>query len=242
MQSNPPPPATPPLWARLRALFERVIAAIGAPAFIAALTLAPGMRTGIVRQLALVELLARKLLLAEATALATTTPRGPRLVEINLAASGLYTAPPMRRRTRTRASARSIDFANPESWSARFSLAMPRDERAVQDRRAPRIRALWGPTITPPAPPEPAPRQHSSEAFCIARRAEALRRMLDDPTPHVQRLARSRSFGVARTHDTISRYAFAASRRFVGDHHDPRLTIDIFGAAVYAHTILTNTS
>lgn len=243
MQSIPPPPATTPLWARLRALFERVIAAIGAPAFIAALTLAPGMRTGIVRQLALIELLARKLLLAEASALApAATSRGPRLVEINLAASGLYTVPQTRRRTRARSSGRIIDPYNPETWSARFALAMPRDERAVQDRRAPRIRALWGDTITPPAPPEPAPRQHASEAFRIARRAEALRRMLNDPTRHVHRLARSRRFGVARTHDTITRYAFAVSRRFVGDHHDPRLTVDIFSAAVYAHTVLTDTS
>ncbi len=237
-----PPPATTPLWARLRALFGRVIAAIGAPALIAALTLAPGMRTGIVRQLALVELLARKLLLAEAAALApATAPRGPRLVEINLAASGLYTPTQIRRRTRARSSVRAIDPANPETWSARFALAIPRDERAVQDRRAPRIRALWGATTTPHAP-EPAPRQHTSEAFRIARRAEALRRMLNDPTSHVQRLARSRRFGVARTHETIRRYALSVPRRFVGDHYDPRLTVDIFDAAVHAHIILTDTS
>lgn len=61
MHPEPPPQTTTPLWERLRALFERVIAVIGAPALIAALTLAPRMRTGIVRQLALVEILARKL-------------------------------------------------------------------------------------------------------------------------------------------------------------------------------------
>ncbi len=68
--ASPRQTPTPLLWERLRALFERIIAVIGAPAIIAALTLAPLMRTGIVRQLALIEILARKLLLAEAAELA----------------------------------------------------------------------------------------------------------------------------------------------------------------------------
>jgi len=224
----------------LRALFARVIAAIGAPALIAALTFAPGMRTGIVRQLALVEILARKLLLAEAAALSAQAPqRGPRLVEITLAASGLYTAPQTRRRKRAPSQARALDLSRPETWSARFALAVPRDARAVQDRRAPRIRALWGDTRSPPAPdPAPSPRSQTSEAFRIARRAEALRRMLHDPAPYVSRLARARRIGVARSRETINRYALRAPRRFVGDHRDPRLTLDIFGAAIHAHGLL----
>jgi len=240
MQPAPPPPTTPPLWERLRALFERVIAAIGAPALIAALTFAPGMRTGIVRQLALVEILARKLLLAEAAALSAQAPqRGPRLVEITLAASGLYTAPQTRRRNRTSAKARALDLSKPETWSARFALAIPRDTRAVQDRRAPRIRALWGETHSPPAPkPTPSPHATTSEAFRIARRAEALRRVLRDPAPYAMRLAHARRIGVARSPETITRYALKAPRRFVGDHQDPRLTLDIFGAAVRAHGLL----
>lgn len=243
MHAAPPPSATPLLWERLRALFGRIITAIGAPAIIVTLTLAPRLRTGIVRQLALVEVLARKLLLAEAAALAPpSAPSGPRLVEITLSASGLYTLDQARLRTRTPPRIRTADLANPETWPARFALAIPRDRRLVQDRRAPRIRALWGETPTPPADTSSAPRHRTSEAFRIARRAEALRRMLNDPAPHVRRLALSRRVGVARSRGTITRYALSAPRRFIGDRYDPRLTIDIFSAAVTANALLTDTS
>lgn len=245
MHPAAPPPQTPTplLWERLRALFERVIAVIGAPAIIAALTLAPRMRTGIIRQLALIEILARKLLLAEAAALAPAPgQRGPRLIETQLSASGLYTAPPMRRSTRAPSNARAIDLTNPESWSARFALAIPRDQRTVSDRRAPRIRALWRDALRPLPSPERAPPQRNSDAFLIARRAEALRRLLHNPTPYVTRLSRARRIGVARSRQTILRYAFKAPRRFVGDRHDPLLTVHIFSAAVRAHAILTDTS
>jgi hypothetical protein len=33
-----------------------------------------------------------------------------------------------------------------------------------------------------------------------------------------------------------------APRRFIGDRHDPLLTVHIFSAAVRAHAILTDTS
>jgi hypothetical protein len=236
--ASPPPPDTTLLWERLRALFARVIAAIGAPAIIAALTLAPRMATEIVRQLALVEILARKLLLADAVALIPPPQRGPRLVVTPLRASGLYTVKQARRRTRTPACARAIDPAKPETWSARFALALPRDPRVVQERHAPRIRALWGETPTPPPAPEPGPRRRHGEAFRIARRAEALRRMLNDPGPYARRLARARGLGVARSNEVITRYALRAPRRFVGDERDPRLTIDIYSAAIRARAML----
>lgn len=237
----PPQTPTPLLWERLRALFERIIAAVGAPAIMAALTLAPLMRTGIIRQLALVEILARKLLLAEAAALAPEpAPRGPHLIEIQLSASGLYTAPPTRRSTRTRSTPRAIDLTNPETWSAHFALAIPRDQRTVSNRDAPRIRALWG--AAPPPTPERAAPQRNSDAFLIARRAEALRRMLHNPTPYVTRLSRTRRICVARSRETITRYALKAPRRFLGDRRDPRLTLEIFRAAVRAHARLTDTS
>mgnify|MGYP001177782819 CR=1 FL=1 len=239
------PPDTTQLWERLRALFARVIAAIGAPAILAALTLAPGMRTEIVRQLALVEVLARKLLLADAAAsLPAPAHRGPRLVITPLRASGLYTLTPTRRRVRPPARARVIDQSNPDTWPARFALALPRDPRVVQERRAPRIRALWGETrsLPPPPAPQPAPPQRQTEAFRIARRAEALRRLLNNPAPHARRLARARGLGVARSREIITRYALRAPRRFVGDSHDPRLTIDIFSVAISAQAALADTS
>lgn len=241
--SPPPPPDTTLLWERLRALFARVIAAIGAPAVIAALTLAPGLGAEIVRQLALVEILARKLLLADAVALLPPPQRGPRLVITPLRSSGLYTVKPTRRRPSPRTQANAIDTTKPETWPARFALALPRDPRVVQERRVPRIRALWGDTPAPaPPPPAPAPRRRQSEAFRIARRAEALRRMLNDPAPYARRLARARGVGVARSREIITRYALRAPRRFVGDERDPRLTIDIFSAAIRAQTIWADTS
>jgi len=243
MHSTAPPPQTPTplLWERLRALFERIIAVIGAPAIIAALTLAPRMRTGIVRQLALVEILARKLLLAEAATLAPPPQRGPRMIETQLSASGLYTTPPTPRSRRPSSAQRAIDLTNPETWSARFALAIPR-ERTLSDRNTPRIRALWGDTRKPPPPLERAPTQRNSTAFLIARRAEALRRMLHNPTPYVTRLAHTRRIGVARSRQVITRYALKAPRRFIGDRHDPLLTVHIFSAAVRAHALLLDTS
>ncbi len=241
MQSAPPPPTTPLLWERLRALFGRIISAIGAPALIAALTLAPRLRTGIVRQLALVEILARKLLLAEAAALAPSLQRGPRLIEAALASSGLYLV----RETRSGhipSPARAIDLAHPESWPARFALAIPRGPRAVQDHNAPRIRSLWGYSRTPPPTRAPMPRQRNSDAFRVARRAEALRRMLHNPAPYVMRLARARRIGVARSRDAIKRYALKTPRCLLGDRYDPRLSVDIYSAAIRAHGILTDTS
>lgn len=245
MQPAAPTPQTTPLprallWERLRALFARIIAAIGAPALLATLTLAPLMRKGITRQLALVEILARKLLLAEAAALPQPAPqRGPRVVEVQLAASGLYTAPRARRRARAASTARAIDLNNPAAWHARFALAIPRDRRVVRDRDAPRARAFWDRAPTPMI--EPAPRNHCTTAFTIARRAEALRRMLENPTPYVMRLARTRRIGVARSRETIQRYALRAPRRFVGDRRDPKLTLDIFMQAIRANEILGDT-
>jgi hypothetical protein len=240
--ASPPPPDTTLLWERLRALFARVIAAIGAPAIIAALTLAPRMRTEIVRQLALVEVLARKLLLADAAALIPPPERGPRLVVTPLRASGLYTVNQTRRRASAPSRPRAVDLSNPETWPARFALALPRNPRAVQDRRAPRIRALWGDTPTPPPKNDPPPRQRHADAFRVARRAEALRRMLNDPAPYARRLAGSRHLGVARSREVVTRYALRAPRRFVGDRHDPLLTLDIFSVAVRTQAILADTS
>lgn len=241
MQPAPPPPSTPLLWERLRALFERVIAVVGAPAIIATMTIAPGIRASLIRQIGLVEILVRKLLLAEVAALGGPQPqRGPRIVEHPLRATGLYTLPPTRRKSE--AKPRAVDFKKPESWSAGFSLAIPREQRSVAERNAPRIRSFDREPPRPSAAIEPALRQRNSDAFLIARRAEALRRVLHDPAPYVARLARSRRIGRSPSRQSIQRYALRAPRRFIGDRLDPRLTLDVFMAAVHAHAVLTDTS
>lgn len=223
-------------------MFARLIAATGAPALIAALALTPRLRSEVARHIALVEIMARKLLLADAAQLIPPPQqqRGPRLIEIPLHASGLYTCPPIRRRKHT--PARLIDPADPETWNARFALALPRDRRAVPERRAPRIRALWGDTPSPPPASKPAPRRRHSCAFRLARRAEALRRLFENPAPYAARLARARPIGVNRSRETINRYALRAPRRFIGDHRDPKLTLDIFQAALRARDILFDSS
>ena len=76
----------------------------------------------------------------------------------------------------------------------------------------------------------------------MACRAEALRRVLHDPAPYVIRPARARRIGVAPSSETITQYALKTPRRFVGDHYDPRLTIDILSAAIDANAILNDTS
>jgi hypothetical protein len=58
----------------------------------------------------------------------------------------------------------------------------------------------------------------------------------------VIRLARARRIGVARPSETISEYALRTPRRFIGDRHDQRLTMDILSVAMHANAILTDTS
>jgi hypothetical protein len=128
----------------LRALFGRLIAAIGAPAIITTLTLAPRMRTTLARQIALIEILARKLLLAEAADLSTPTQRGPRVIEIALAASGLYTLPQTRRHAHGPARAQSIPpIPNPGVHALR---SPSRAISASSVTTAPRVSAPSGAT------------------------------------------------------------------------------------------------
>jgi hypothetical protein len=240
MNTAPPPPNTAPLWERLRATFGRVIAAIGAPAAIALLSFSSRcVRIDILRQLAMLESLARKMLFTEVAALAAAPgPRGPRIVEIPVR-PGLVMINPARKRASV--TPRPIDLARPETWSAPFALALPRDTRRVSDRHAPRIRALWG--ATPPSQPEArAPRNTSPTPLRIARRFEALRRVLNDPAPHVRRLAAAQRRALVRSPEIVSRYALVAPRRYGYDPQDQRLPVDITCAALNARTALCDSS
>ncbi len=239
-----PPPSSTPIWDRLRATFDRVIAAVGAPAAIALLSLSTRhARYNIVRQLLTLESLVRRLLLAEAAALAPPeAERGPRLITIPIRAPGLVTPlnhaprhPPCR-------TLRPIDPERPETWNAQFALSLPRDLGTPSDRSAPRIRALWG-NSAPPAPlPPSAPRTRRPASFLLARRFEAIRRVLNDPAPHARRLALAQRRATARSPSVARRYALASPRRPSYDPYDERLGIDILSLALIAREAFSDTS
>ena len=221
---------TAPLWARTRAMFARAVAATGGAAAIAAIALlTEAARRAVIRWLAPLEHAARKLLLVEAAALAATPPQpndGTAGLQVRKTTSAASKA--------ARRAARALDLTRPETWPARFSFALPRDPRAVPDARAPRIRALWGPP--PPAPAPRAPRAADPEhsAFRLARRFEALRRVLDDPRPHAQRLACALRRARRRFPEIVRRYALAPARTNDYDPRDERLGIDACALALAA--------
>ncbi|MCX7357393.1 MAG: hypothetical protein NT015_04510 [Alphaproteobacteria bacterium] len=234
------PPTNAALWDRLRATFARVIAAIGAPAAIALLSLSSrNTRLTILRQLFMLESLVRKLLFAElATRLTVSAERGPRLIHIRLRPGLAIVNPPRQHAPRH---PRTLDIAHPETWSAPFALAIPRDPRFLRKRNAPRIRDLWGPNPRPIEPAPRAPRHQRAAPFRIARRFEALRRVLNDPAPHIRRLAIAQR-ALKRSPNVVSQYALMAPRRYGYDPVDIRLPIDITCAALTARTKLCDTS
>jgi hypothetical protein len=257
-----------PLWTRARATFARALAAIGAIGAIAALrTLTPDVRRRIVAWLAPLEHIVRKLLLAEATALhraaRENARRALRIEVVPLRGMALHHRPKVGTASlRARHGAgiaescepegsRSnapTDRANtdPETWRATFSLAPPRDPLAIADSRAPRIRALWDDARPPAPPPPPPPRARrivSAEApFRLARRLEALRRVLENPLPHAERLARLLARAVRRFPEIVRRYLFAPARANGYDKADPRLSVDAYAAALPAPHVITDSS
>jgi hypothetical protein len=151
-----------------------------------------------------------------------------------LAGRGGASAAPSRSSART---SRAIDLARPESWRAKFAFAMPRDPRFVPDARAPRIRALWGPDPAPePEPPPRAPRILRAEdaPFRLARRFEALRRVLENPAPYARKLAQLLARAVERRRCAAQRYVIAPARTDDYDPRDHRLRLDAMGAAFLA--------
>jgi hypothetical protein len=252
-----------PLWQRTRASFARAIEAIGAPAMIAAISvLTRDLRRTIIGRIFRLEHLVRKLLLAEATELhraeVARARKGPRLATVQLRSLGLAQhGRPMRGTASLQARSGSIvtekcepegwrsplDKTSPETWPARFSFALPRNMRLVPSSRAPRIRALWGP-YTPPPAPERSPRiiREEDTSFRLACRLEALRRVLEDPKPHAERLARVLAREAHRVPHLIHRYAFAPARTNDYDAEDYRLGIDIYGACIDAPVAFRDSS
>ena len=252
--TSPSPLIAEPLWQRTRASFARAIEAIGTPAAIAALKLLTrDLRRAISGRILRLEHLVRKLLLAEATELhrieAARAKRSVRIEHIPLRgmaqtwSAGLQTRASARvAEKRGSEDPRSINRANPETWPARFSFALPRNTHLVPNARAPRIRDPWGPD-TPPAP-ERTPRiiRDEDTPFRLACRLEALRRVLADPKPHAARLARVLVREARRVPHLIHRYAFAAARTNDYDKEDYRLGIDVYGACIDAPAAFRDTS
>jgi hypothetical protein len=172
------------LWAQANHFFAHMIATYGDAAALAAIDeLARTTRRHLLEWLAPLETLARKLLLIEASKLTGALPP--------LSAC-------KRSRGECRGEAEAPDLNHPASWRAPFYMPIPVDDRgAVPESRAPRIRLLgpsWPPRPAFTPPPQPAPRPRTERTppstWRIARRVEALRRLIENPAPHARRLAR----------------------------------------------------
>lgn len=227
-----PSPFITPLWERARAMLARVLAVFGGSAAIAAIALlTPRLRRDIVARIAPLEHVVRKLLFVEAAKYA------------HLAATG---APRRGFPHASDAAARpALDLSQPETWPARFALAPPRDPLLVPDARAPRIRSFEPfPVIRPPRESRRTRRAQApaQPAFKLARRLEALRRVLSKPAPHARRLARHFARVRRRYPEAPSRYAAAPSRTGAYDPDDPRLGLECHGCAFAAASAFADSS
>lgn len=109
--------------------------------------------------------------------------------------------------------AAAIELDKPGTWPAYFRLAL------LPERKARRIgRAGRHTTST------------YDDAFRVALRIEALRRVLNDPGSYAHRLRRA----VRANRTVMRRYALRSPRRYVADAADPRLTLDITSRVLVA--------
>jgi len=246
------------LWQRLRSMMTRADVLVGAlPALAALASLTRDRRREIACCITRLEAIARKLIFVAAAELhraerdGAKPTRGP-LLEIVTPAPPSWSAglrPALSAEAKSQcasggARAKSFDPTQPETWRVRFSLAPPRDEAAVPESRAPRIRALWGPTPALP-PPQRAPSPHRDIApapLRLALRFEALRRVIADPAPYARRLARLLPRLCRRFPSAAGRYAVAIGRPYAGDEGDPRLMLEAIALALAAAALFVNSS
>jgi hypothetical protein len=219
--------ATDPLWSRARTSFSRALAVCGEPAAIAAIScLTRKLRAHIVRWIAPLENIVRKLLLVEAAQLL-----GPRTSSSARAPQGALVPKPC-------AQTPAIDRAAPHTWSATFALAPPADPHLVPEHQAPRIRSLAPdpPFVAVSTAHERRPAMHHpfDAAYRLARRVEALRRVLADPSPHARRLARLLQGLRRRFPGVVMRYAMSSAHAVGWDPDDPKLAISATSAAITA--------
>lgn len=207
-------PTPEPLWPRVRASFARAIAAVGD---VASIVTGPALSRHAHRRLLgwirLLEHVVRKLLLAEAAEIHRVA--GPRSQQ-RLA---------QRTRAARSASRASIDMSCPQTWPARFSFSLPRPPRRTAIAPQPR-RAFT----------------EQEECFHLARRLETLRRVLQNPRPHAERLARILARQARCRRDIAALYWWMPARTGHIDPADPRLSIDAYGACTEAPYAFEDTS
>ncbi len=236
------------LWQRLRAMMTRTSFIVGAlPALAALASLTRARRREIACCITRLEAIARKLIFVAAAELHRAErddakpARGPLLKIVTPAPPSCSAG--LRLAKAEGARVKSFDPTQPETWRVRFSLAPPRDEAAVPESRAPRIRALWGPTPTPPPQCAPSPpRDIATAPLRLALRFEALRRVIADPAPYARRLARLLPRLCRRFSGAAERYAVAIGRPYAGDEGDPRLMLEAIALAMVVAPLFVNSS
>jgi hypothetical protein len=251
-----------PLWTRTRAMYARAVAAIGDAAAIALLASLPRIvRRQMVAWLYPLECIVRRLLIAEAAELhraeRSREAHSVRIEHIPLRGMAQHWQGRIRTtwtaglQTRTGAAvaekcasedARSkIYSGRPETWSAHFSFALPRNPRLVPNARAPRILDPFGDYPQPP-PPAPCVIRPEQLPFRLARRFEALRRVLENPRPYAERLARVLAREVRSYSAIVRRAVLAGPRTDDFDPNDSRLSLEALGAAFNAPDAFKDTS
>lgn len=244
------------LWQRLRSMMTRASFIVGAlPALAALASLTRRRHREIASCITCLEAIARKLIFVAAAALhraerdGAKASRMPQLKIVTPSptswSAGLRPALSAEAKPRcapggARSNLQAFDPAQPETWRVRFKLAPPRDEAAVPESRAPRIRALWGATPASPQRAPSQPRDVTPAPVRLAQRFEALRRVIADPTPYARRLARILPRLCRRFSSAAERYAVAIGRPYAGDEGDPRLIVEAIALALCAAPVFVN--
>lgn len=244
------------LWQRLRSMMTRASFIVGAlPALAALASLTRCRHREIASCITRLEAIARKLIFVAAAELNRAErdcPNPTQSLRLEIVtpspaswSAGLRPALPDEAKSQcapagARSNLQPFDSTQPETWRVRFKLAPPRDEAAVPESRAPRIRALWGPTTAPPQPAPSQPRDVTPAPIRLAQRFEALRRVIADPAPYARRLARILPRLCRRFSSAAERYAIAISRPYAGDEADPRLIVEAMALALCVAPVFLN--
>jgi hypothetical protein len=121
---------------------------------------------------------------------------------------------------------------------------------AITDLSPPTIAPLWQRThamlaravAALGAPVAIAPPHRTDPALLLARRFEALHRVLQDPPAYARRLLRRLLAIRQRFPRVVERYAFASAHTGDYDPDDPRLRIEVWGPALDARSAFADTS